>query len=282
MLFESVKKCIFNNSSVSQKSALVVIQVSIIFPIILALSMGRRTRKMNLTTNLLVFCYWLVVGIESAGMIEIAMLDNRYVHFIYSTQMIVSISMIITNSYAIITLCSYISPMGCRDENVANKRFDFLYKALTVIASVVFVEIPQLAARFQIMAAGPTDPYRLLPGVFYLWALKDGSFIVIIAGLLILQKLGPNRFLDAIRVPCAASFDNPDVLFQPEKRDAYIVRHKHELRKANEALLSDMHDGSQTEKHSTADSPSHGGRKKKRVTFSDSAQLVDVVDVSLV
>jgi hypothetical protein len=131
-----------------RKSALVVIQVSIIFPIILALSMGRRTRKMNLTTNLLVFCYWLVVGIESAGMIEIAMLDNRYVHFIYSTQMIVSISMIITNSYAIITLCSYISPMGCRDENVANKRFDFLYKALTVIASVVFVEIPQLAARF--------------------------------------------------------------------------------------------------------------------------------------
>ena len=168
MLFESVKQCIFNNSSVSQKSALVVIQVSIIFPIILALSMGRRTRKMNLTTNLFVFCYWLVVGIESVGMIEIAMLDNRYVHFIYSTQMIVSISMIITNSYAIITLCSYISPMGCRDENVANKRFDFLYKALTVIASVVFVEIPTAGCQISDHGSRPDGSESSASGRFLL------------------------------------------------------------------------------------------------------------------
>ena len=60
------------------------------------------------------------------------------------------------------------------------------------------------------------------------------------------------------------------------------MRHKHELRKANEALLSEMHDGPNTEKHSTAYAPIHGGRKKKHVTFSESAQLVDVVDVTLV
>src|SRR6218665_20658 len=193
----------------------------------LALAMGRRTRKMNLQTCLIVFCYWLVTGIEAGSMIETALLGDRYVNSVYTTETIVSVVMIIANSYAIVTLCSYISPMGCRDEQATNKRFDFLFKTMMGATGIVLVEIPQLVARCQILAAGSTGPYQYLSGVFYMWMFKDILFIPLIITLLLLQKMGGHRVVKVIKTPCSVNFDNPDVLFLPEKRDAYIIRHKH-------------------------------------------------------
>lgn len=212
-------------------------------------------------------------------MVETAVLGERYVHFVYTTETIVSVVMIIANSYAIVTLCSYISPMGCRDEHAANKRFDSLYKVVMGVTGLVFVEIPQLVARCQILAAGSPDPYNLLPGVFYLWMIKDILFIPLIIILLMIQKMGSNKIVNAIRTPCAVNFDNPDVFFLPEKRDAYIVRHKQVLHRdktinksrdrensAQRLILTEQGNPVSTTEDSSSSSD-HGRRKTKHVTF---------------
>src|SRR6218665_1140391 len=243
----------------------------------LALAMGRRTRKMNLQTCLIVFCYWLVTGIEAGSMIETALLGDRYVNSVYTTETIVSVVMIIANSYAIVTLCSYISPMGCRDEQATNKRFDFLFKTMMGATGIVLVETPQLVARCQILAAGSTGPYQYLSGVFYMWMFKDILFIPLIITLLLLQKMGGHRVVKVIKTPCSVNFDNPDVLFLPEKRDAYIIRHKHiaplyvsdYLAETKGLVLTEQGKPVSTTEDSLA-STSHASsvpRKTKRVTF---------------
>lgn len=247
----------------------------------LALAMGRRTRKMSLSTNILIFCYWLITGIEAGSMIETALLGDRYVHSVYTTETIVAVVMIIANSYAIVTLCSYISPMGCRDERATNKRFDFLYKTVMGVAGIIFIEIPQLVARCQIIAAGSTGPYQFLSGIFYMWMFKNILFIPLITTLLLLQKMGRNPIVNVIKTPCAVNFDNPDVFFLPEKRDAYIIRHKHTLshekfssvsnyRAETESLvLTEQGKPVSTTEDSVASTSgaSSGPRKTKRVTF---------------
>lgn len=262
-----------------KRISLLIVQCCLICPALLVLSMGRRTRKMNLPTSLLVFCYWFIAGIEAAHMIETAVLGERYVHFVYTTETIVSVVMIIANSYAIVTLCSYISPMGCRDELAANSRFDFLYKVVMGVTGLVFVEIPQLVARCQILAAGPSDPYNLLSGVFYLWMIKDILFIPLILTLLLLQKMGSSQIVNAIRAPCAVNFDNPDVFFQPEKRDAYIVRHKQvsyrdkTVNKSRDRdnpahrLILTEHGNPVSTTEDSSSSSDHARRKTKHVTF---------------
>lgn len=261
-----------------RRVALLVIQICLVFPAMLALSMGRRTRKMNLSTSVLVFSYWLITGIEAGSMIETALLGDRYIHSVYTTETIVSVVMIIANSYAIVTLCSYISPMGCRDHHATKKRFDFLYKTVMGVAGIIFIEIPQLVARCQILAAGSAGPNQFLSGVFYMWMIKDILFIPLIITLLLLQKMGRSPIVDVIKTPCAVNFDNPDVFFLPEKRDAYIVRHKHILTQSSVSdyrveteslVLSEQGKPVSTTEDciaSTSDA-SGGPRKTKRVTF---------------
>jgi len=210
-------------------------------------------------------------------MIETALLGDRYVNSVYTTETIVSVVMIIANSYAIVTLCSYISPMGCRDEQATNKRFDFLFKTMMGATGIVLVEIPQLVARCQILAAGSTGPYQYLSGVFYMWMFKDILFIPLIITLLLLQKMGGHRVVKVIKTPCSVNFDNPDVLFLPEKRDAYIIRHKHiaplyvsdYLAETKGLVLTEQGKPVSTTEDSLA-STSHASsvpRKTKRVTF---------------
>lgn len=211
-------------------------------------------------------------------MIETALLGDRYVNSVYTTETIVSVVMIIANSYAIVTLCSYISPMGCRDEQATNKRFDFLFKTMMGATGIVLVEIPQLVARCQILAAGSTGPYQYLSGVFYMWMFKDILFIPLIITLLLLQKMGGHRVVKVIKTPCSVNFDNPDVLFLPEKRDAYIIRHKHiapqlsvsdYLAETEGLVLTEQGKPVSTTEDSLA-STSHASsvpRKTKRVTF---------------
>jgi len=96
---------------------------------------------MNLTTSLLVVTYWLVTSIEVGDLIEVAMLGHQYIHFIYTTAAIAAIAMILSNSYGVVTLCSYVCPMGATDDRMSQKRFDFLYKCLIAVIAVVFSEV---------------------------------------------------------------------------------------------------------------------------------------------
>lgn len=175
---------------------------------------------MNLNTFLLCFCYWLVTGIEAADLMDTALLGEIYKHTIYTTEAIICIVMIITNSYAIVTLCSYISPIsqsGDTDRKY-DKKFDFLYKAFVSAGGVFFAEIPLLVARLQILSA---DGAQFLSATFFMWLTKDILFIVLIILSILVQKFGSK----AMKIPCKFTFDN-NIIFQPEKRDEYIVKEK--------------------------------------------------------
>ncbi len=172
---------------------------------------------MNCQTYILCFAYWLVAAIEASDLLETALLSKDYKHVIFTTEAIVSIVMIIVNSYAIITLCSYITPLNNPIiEKRYSKKFDIIYKVFTGVAGVLFVEVPLLAARFQIML---TDEQKFLHGTFYMWILKDTLFICLIVFTLVLQLRVKAWFKQH---PCGPKFDNTDVFFQPEKRDTYI------------------------------------------------------------
>ena len=176
---------------------------------------------MRLNTFLLCFCYWFIIAIEAADLVDTVLMGEIYKHTVYTTEAILSIVMIIVNSYAIVTLCSYISPEPPADgrEHKYDKKFDFLYKVFVSVGGVFFAEIPLLVARFQILAGGAT---RFLSMTFYLWLMKDILFIILITVSVVAIKLG-NR---PLQVPCKLAFDNTNVVFQPEKRDVYIVHEK--------------------------------------------------------
>ena len=88
-----------------------------VIPCILALLMGRRTRKMNNQTMLLVFLYWLVGSIECCGMIEASVLcGSERLHYAVTTEVTVAVACILANSYGLVTLCSYLSPMQCKGD----------------------------------------------------------------------------------------------------------------------------------------------------------------------
>lgn len=231
--------------------------------------MGRRTRKMSYNTVLVIFCYWLIAGIEAADLIETAViLSPRYQHVVYTTEAIVSIVMIICNSYSIVTLCSYISPMGSKDDRTSRRRFNFLYRVLSGAAGVLFVETPLLVARCQIIFGG--GAWHRSPAVFYMWLIKDVLLIVLIIVTVVLQKIG----LPSVMQPCGISFDNPDVFFQPEKRDVYIVRHKLVPAPRISSISDDDDDAGPSTSGMSIQPPtfSHDGddggtKKTKRVTF---------------
>lgn len=182
--------------------------------------MGRRSRKMTFNTHLLTFIYWLVASIEAADLLDYSLMNHEFVHIINTTEAIVAIVRIITHSYAVVTLCSYISPMQEEIDREFQKKFDFLYQIFIAISGVLFTEIPLLVARVQIIAVDVTLP---LPGPFYMWMVKDLLFTCLLVILLVGQKIAQRK---SARVLCKINLDTPNVVFQPEKRDAYIVKKK--------------------------------------------------------
>ena len=212
-----------------------IIQACIVIPILLALFMGRRTRKMNCKTYILTFTYWLVVAIEASGLLETALLCIDYKHVIFATEAIVSIIMVITNSYAVITLCSYLTPMTVPTSSYMpkkySKKFDLVYKMFVGCAGVLFAEIPLLIARFQIMLT--SKAHTFLYGTFYIWMLKDILFICLIITMMVLQGDIRSRLKKA---SCRPKFDSTHVAFEPEKRDAYI--HHQQRQKVPSPILT--------------------------------------------
>jgi hypothetical protein len=203
-----------------QLSMFLVIQSSIFIPALLCLFMGRRSRKMTFNTHLLTFTYWLVTAIEAAELLDYSLLHADYSHIIFTTEAIICIVRIITHSYAVVTLCSYISPMRREIDHEFQKKFDFLYQCFVVISGIIFSEIPLLTARFQIIALNPSNR---LPGSFYMWLIKDFIFISLLLVLMVGQRIARKS---SAKMLCRIHLDTPNVVFQPEKRDVYIVRKK--------------------------------------------------------
>lgn len=224
-------KKITPNMSESVRSLLVtekkvdflLIQAAIIVPILLALLMGRRTRKMNFNTYVFTFVYWLLTAIEAIDLLENVLLGDGYRHMIYTTETMVSIIMILTNTYAVVTLCSYVAPSqkAAVSKEHLDQTFDLLYKGFVGSSGLIFAEIPFLVARFQVLASSHA---RLLPGAFYAWFVKDVIFIGLIVVTVMIQTFGQKL----MRIPFQQrrASDGSDIVFQPEKRDAYIQRRR--------------------------------------------------------
>ena len=126
-------------------------------PIFMALLMGRRSMKMDLQTYILSFLYWLVLAIEACDLLESAVLNHVHQHVVYTTEAIVSIIMIISCSYSIVTLCSFISPVDRDHSNTSlpiNKlyrKFNVVYRIFVGVSGILLGELPFLIARVQIM-----------------------------------------------------------------------------------------------------------------------------------
>ena len=184
-------------------------------PVLVSLVMGRRTTKMAYATDALNFAYWVIVAIEGANLVETALFDHRYIHMVYTTEITVSIVIVLANSYGLVTLVSFISPVSASLRKKYNTKFDLVFKIIIGISAVCFAEIPFIVARFQILIL---DPSVKLPGNFYLWAVKDVIFIFLIVFVLGIKKLG-----QTYKRTCAPITRNK-TYFQPEKRDVYHAK----------------------------------------------------------
>ena len=194
--------------------------MAMVMPILLVLVMGRRTHKMCVNTQLLIFAYWFVASLDAIELLETAMLSKRYKHIIFTTEAIVFISMILSNSYAVVTLCSYLAPKD--DEVIVEKhqhRFDFVYKAIVCTVAIFFCEVPMLVARIQILRVGVN---RILVGTFILWIIKNVFFVFFIFLYVFFTKVR-KVFRN---MQCKPLLDSDRAFFKPEKRDAYIYSHQ--------------------------------------------------------
>jgi hypothetical protein len=237
--------------------------MSLLAPSLLTLAMGRRSRKMSFPTVVIIACYWLIAGIETAHLVsvEVVTMATMRRHAVTSAAAIVAIAMIISNCYAVVTLCSYICPADRDDASNSNEGmwFDTLYRCLMGGAGILFAEIPLLAAHAQVIAVN-----RHVSATFYTWTAKDIVFILVAVVTVVYYLVGTRR--DVIGASCGRlAFDNPDVFFLPEKRDAYIVRHQHISRN----VIATVTDQSDHEFHrEPADNLRQDpAKKKKRVTF---------------
>ena len=174
---------------------------------------------MNFKTYLLGIAYWFITALECADLLAIMLMSSVYEHTIFTTEAIICIAMIVTNSYAIVTLCSYISPRRLIEQRDSNNKFDLVYRIFLGTAGILFAEIPLLVTRCQIIAA---DSDESLPGTFYIWFLKDVMWIFLIVVLVYVEKFGQKY----LRIPCKPHFDDEHVYFQPEKRDKYIREYR--------------------------------------------------------
>ena len=180
--------------------------------------MGRRTMKMYLNTYIFSFLYWLVLAIEAADLLESAMLNQVHQHVVFTTEAIVSIIMILCSSYAIVTLCSFITPAGEDGNGKRNAQFNFLYRSFVGVTGIFLGELPFLIARIQIIAK---DSHRVIQGSFYMWVVKDLLMMGLIVIVLFGQKI-TSKYDKIFNSSCTPLFDNPNVFFQPEVRDRHL------------------------------------------------------------
>ena len=207
-----------------QDSEFMIIEIAIVIPIIFSLLMGKRTRKMSYQTYLITFAYWFVAAIEAASILEVSRSASQYEHIICTVESVLSIVMIVANSYAIVTLCSYIVPTPTYAGEMSQrsiKKFDNVYGNLVAISGVFFAESPLFVAKIQMIGSSHG---ALFPGTFYIWLVKD----VLFAGILVFFAVS-HRLLKRQnnQIPCRTTlFDNKGVYFQPEKRDYYIQQNR--------------------------------------------------------
>ena len=224
LLLPGRRYCLYKCISCFQKVDFLLIQGAIITPVLLALLMGRRTRKMNFNTYVFTFVYWLLTAIEAIELLEQLLLGEPYRHMIYTTGTMISIIMILTNTYGVVTLCSFVAPSekkGSISKEQFDQKFDLVYKGFIGSSGLIFAEIPFLVARFQIWVSSRS---RFLPGAFYAWLVKDLIFIGLIVVTVMVQTFGQKL----MRIPCRPLIDpeGSSIVFQPEKRDAYIQRRR--------------------------------------------------------
>jgi len=207
-----------------------LIQVTLVVPSLLTLAMGHRTRKMSCATVVIVSCYWLLTGIETADLISIDIVSTAVgsLHAIVSSAAVIAIASILSSSYAVVTLCSFICPTdGASSSRTWLPTFDRLYRVIVGTTGIVFAEIPLVVVRSQVIAAynHQSGTSRLLPAVFILWFVKDSTFILISMVLAVIYVVRVRRKVGAIACDSCGrmAFDNPDVFFAPEKRDTYIA-----------------------------------------------------------
>ena len=194
----------------------------------MAMLMWRRTRKMAMSTYLLSTVYWSAVAIESADLLQLVIITPSSRHGVFTVIAMISIVTVVANSYAIVTLCSYVTPMTsslARSEKVKSNRFDTAYTFFVGICAIIFVQVPLIAARFQLIAKESRD---LFSGVFYMWLVHDMTLTLAIPVYLFSRRLGRR----CMKLQCGPQFDNTEVFFQPEKRDAYIMRTRRGVRKS--------------------------------------------------
>ena len=257
-----------------------LIQVTLVVPALLTLAMGHRTRKISCSTVIVVACYWLVTGIETADLIaiDIVATATTSLHTIVSSAAVIAIASILSCSYAVVTLCSFISPT---DNSTTSARrhlptFDALYRTIVGTAGILFAEIPLVAVRSQVIAASDkSTTFHVLPVVFCMWLIKDSVFILIAVVVVVLFMIKARRKIEGTSCDSCGrmAFDNPDVFFAPEKRDTYIAQ-QHRLaapgthhHRDHIAESSSLMDETRT-KSSCSDAPAVGGkRSKKSVTF---------------
>jgi len=186
---------------------------------------------MSCSTVVIVSCYWLVTGIETSDLIAIDIVSAAFgsLHAVVSSAAIIAIASILSCSYAVVTLCSFISP----SDTASNTRthlpsFDGLYRVIVGAAGILFAEIPLVVVRSQVIATydhrSSTSRQRL-PVVFILWLVKDATFISISMVLVVIYLVKARRKVDGLSCDSCGrvAFDNPDVFFAPEKRDTYIA-----------------------------------------------------------
>ena len=208
-----------------------LIQVTLVVPSLLTLAMGVRTRKMSASTVVLVACYWLVAGIETADLIAIDIVTTATasLHPVVSTAAIIAIASILSSSYAVVTLCSFISPTDSASTTASRRRFptfDGLYRAVVGAAGILFAEIPLMVVRSRVIAGGESSTSHPLPVVFYIWLIKDSAFIVVAVAMSAIYVVRVRRNTEGRSCNSCGrmAFDNPDVFFAPEKRDTYIAQ----------------------------------------------------------
>lgn len=243
----------------SQKKQLILVQASIVLPALLTFSLGRRTRKMYLTTFLLSFSYWFMVTLETASLLDshVELIADK--HTVITTSTIIVITQILTNSYAALTLCSYLTPTDTSSANY--DKFNIVFRSLVAIFGICFCEIPLIVARIKIILGknGST-----LNGSFYAWFIKNIMIIICIAIATVGSKFAGEKFK---KMSCKVNwdeFDSSNVYFEPEKRDSYIVRIKKEtLREKSTVVQNGSSDVQSTEMKIENDLKDN----RKKVTF---------------
>lgn len=240
-----------------KKKHLILIQASIVLPALLIFSLGRRTRKMYLTTFLLSFGYWFIVTLETASLLDshVELITDK--HTIITTSTIIVITQILTNSYAAVTLCSYLTPTDNHSTNY--DKFNIVFRSLVAIFGICFCEIPLIVARMKIILG---ENGSTLNGSFYAWFIKNFMTIVCIVCASVGSKFAGDKIKNMSCTVNWDEFDSSKVYFEPEKRDSYIVKIKKEtLREKSTVVQTDYPDNNATK----IDNDIKDNRKK--VTF---------------